>query len=181
MVLLTRKPPGFSALEGGLGVTSPTFSAMQNLLYGFPSTGLLSGWHMLSGQPVTAGLTAHDPGRPARQSPASRTWQRKPMGWERRAETGGKGRARETGCLSLSGFPPSALVCTSPYYLLLYKENWASCPSPKSPKGNSTCPAASNAPLTSKAALRFSARSPRWHQNPLGSFHSDVPGRDGAG
>lgn len=63
MVLLTQMPPGFSSLEGGLGVTCPTFSAMQNLLYGFPATGLHSGW------PITAGLSAHDSGRPALQSP----------------------------------------------------------------------------------------------------------------
>lgn len=56
---------------------------------------------------------------------------------------------------------------------------------PKSPKSNTvqtqntTCPAALNSPLTSKAAPFFFAQSPRWHQNPL-SFHFDVP-RKGVG
>lgn len=90
-VLLTQMPPGFSAREVGLGLTCPTFSAVQNLLYGFPSMGLLSGWHMLPGQPLTAGLSAHDLARPAHQSPASRTWQRKPMG-RGRTEQRGEGR-----------------------------------------------------------------------------------------
>lgn len=68
-----------------------------------------------------------------------------------------------------------------PFFFLYLRKSWARSSQPQEPKAkccpkpNTKCPAALNSPLTSKAVLSFSAQSPRWHQSPIGSFHSDVP------
>ena len=67
------------------------------------------------------------------------------------------------------------------FFFKYLRKSWARSSQPQEPKAkccpkpNTKCPAALNSPLTSKAVLSFSAQSPRWHQSPTGSFHSDVP------